>query len=106
MDRSLRGFPGGDLVAQGLADLGEGLLTEAALLVLAAAPRLRGLGLAVPERLDLPFPHEHALFDLIERRNPRGAHAAYNAHIGRVVSFAQAYVRAASCGTPQDAAQP
>ncbi len=93
MPKDLSALPGGDLVAQGLADLERGALTQAALLVLVAAPRLRDLGLAVPQSphpIGLP---EHALFALIERTHPRGAHAAYNALIGRVVSFAQAYGR-------------
>jgi hypothetical protein len=40
-------LPGADLVEQGLEDLAKGLVTEESLLVTAAAPRLRSLGLDV-----------------------------------------------------------
>lgn len=42
-----RRLPGADLVALGMDDLAKGLLTEEALLVAAASPRLRSLGLDV-----------------------------------------------------------
>lgn len=87
----LRRFPGGDLVAKGLADLSNHVHSEEALLVLVAEPRLRGLGFKVPPASGIPLPYEHALFTAIEDRNPDGAHAAYNAVIGRIVSFANAY---------------
>jgi hypothetical protein len=49
-------LPGADLVAQGLADLSDGRLTEEALLVTAAAPRLRAIGLDVtPGTVDEPL---------------------------------------------------
>jgi hypothetical protein len=83
-------FPGGDLVALGLTDLSNRVYSEEALLVLVAGPRLRGLGFEVPNAPDVPLPYEHALFAKIEDRNPTGAHAAYNALIGRIVSFANA----------------
>lgn len=82
-------YPGGDLVEKGLIDLEEGRLTEEALLVALAATRLRGLGLDVPA-LPTDDPN-HALFERIEARLPRGAHAAYNSLIERIVSFANAY---------------
>ncbi len=40
-------YPGGDLVVKGLADLDQHRISEDALLVLLAAPRLRGLGFHV-----------------------------------------------------------
>ena len=86
-------FPGGDLVSKGLADLGTGVLSEEALLVLVASPRLTGLGFEVPIPADVPQPFEHRLYELIEDRMERGAHSAYNALIRRVVSFAQTYSR-------------
>jgi hypothetical protein len=86
-------FPGGDLVAKGLADLGAGVVTDEALLVSVAKPRLTGLGFDVPGLPGVPFPYEHALYEAIELRNPDGAHAEYNALIGRIVSFANAWVQ-------------
>ena len=84
-------FPGGDLVAKGLADLNKGIVSEEALLVLIASPRLVDLGFIVPELKELKPPYEIALYSAIEERNPDGAHADYNALIRRIVSFAQCY---------------
>jgi hypothetical protein len=92
----LHPFPGGDLVAKGLQDLAQFAITEEALLVSIASPRLKRLGLSVPELPGVPLPHEHALFEALEARLGRGAHAAYNALIGRIVSFANAYDRVAA----------
>jgi len=86
----LRKYPGGDLVAQGLDDLSRHLYSEEALLVLVAGPRLTGLGFSIPVVDDVPEPYEHALYSLIEAESPKRAHAAYNALIRRIVSFAQA----------------
>lgn len=49
----LDALPGGDLVAQGVADLRAGRETVPAILVSIGAPRLRALGLEVPA----PCPH-------------------------------------------------
>jgi len=43
------GLPGGELIRRGLKDLAAGRESEEALLVLIGAPRLRRLGLDVPE---------------------------------------------------------
>jgi len=82
-------YPGGDLVAKGLADLSRRVYSQEALLVLVAGPRLTGLGFSIPIPPEVPEPYEHALYSLIEAENPGGAHAAYNALIRRIVSFAQ-----------------
>lgn len=88
---ALARYPGGDLVAQGISDLESGRQTEESLLVCLASPRLRRLGLILPEPREPRPSYEHALFEALEVRKPQGAHAAYNALIGRIVSFAQAY---------------
>ncbi|MHB8636565.1 MAG: hypothetical protein ACYC96_08840 [Fimbriimonadaceae bacterium] len=88
---NLSTFPGGDFVAKGLSDLARHIISEEALLVLIAGPRLQALGITVPPAPETCVPYEHALFSAIELREPAGAHAAYNALIGRVVSFANAY---------------
>jgi hypothetical protein len=85
-------LPGEDLVTQGLADLAKGILSESALLVLVAGPRLRGLGIEVPE-WPLDQPYEHALYSLIEERLGAGAHSHYNSLIRRIVSYAHALER-------------
>jgi len=89
-------YPGGNLVATGLADLEKKMFSEEALLVAIASPRLRGLGFEVPLIHGVPLPYEHALYEVLEARMPRGAHAEYNALIQRIVSFANAYERPSS----------
>ena len=85
-------FPGGDLIRQGLEDLAAGRESEAALLVLIGAPRLRALGLPVPE--DNSSPSEHRLYERLACTDPDSAHSRYNALVRRLVSFE----RAAACG--------
>lgn len=93
MPSHLSHFPGGDLVAQGLEDLRIGKPTEDALLVIMASPRLEALGFEVPELLSVSEPYGHALYASIEARMPRGAHAAYNALLDRMLSFVNSYRR-------------
>jgi len=86
-------LPGHDLVRDGMADLARGRETTAALLVAMAAPRLRALGVDVPEGGgDRP---SHRLYDLLSERG-NGAHSQYNALVRRVTSFARAAEHAAS----------
>jgi hypothetical protein len=86
-------FPGGDLVAKGLEDLGRGIVSEEALLVLEAKPRLARLGLDIPRPTVSHEFYGHFLYEMLEERLPHGAHSAYNALIRRIVSFATAYSR-------------
>ena len=90
LDGQIAGLPGADLVSGGLADLKRGAVTENALLVLIASPRLKRLGIDVPARPDIPLPREHRLYELLEDKHGAGAHSQYNALIRRVVSFAHA----------------
>src|SRR5580765_7592173 len=80
------------MVKQGLTDLAKGKLSESALLVLVAGPRLRGLGISVP-KYSLDEPYEDTLYSLIEERLDRGAHSYYNSLIRRIVSYARALKR-------------
>lgn len=89
LDRSL---PGAELVQEGLADLAAGRHTELSLLALVAAPRLRALGLTVPQ-MTLPASPEHLLYERIEERLGSGAHSFYNSLIRRIVSYARALER-------------
>lgn len=84
-------LPGEDLIEAGLEDLHAGRETIAALLVAIGSPRLRRLGLALPEQLP-PNP-EHRLYDLLARDDQDSAHSRYNAYIRKLVS----YERAAEC---------
>ena len=84
----LAAFPGGDLVQEGLADLARGDETVPALLVSIGAPRLRRIGLPVPETV-FPSP-EHRLYEKLAESDSDSAHSRYNALIGRLVSFENA----------------
>jgi hypothetical protein len=87
-------LPGADLVARGVEDLEAGVLSEEALLVTAAAPRLRAAGVEVPMAdVDAPL---HRLYELLAASEAAGAHSRYNALVGRMVSFARAAERAAA----------
>lgn len=85
------GLPGGDFVAEGLADLREGRESVAALLVSIGAPRLRAAGIDIPSALPQA---EHRLYHRISETHGNAAHARYNALLRRLVSFE----RALSCG--------
>ena len=88
MDATL---PGNDLIEAGVLDLREGRETIAALLVAIGSPRLRRLGLELPDLL--PESPEHRLYELLARDGSDSAHTRYNALIRRLVSFE----RAAEC---------
>lgn len=81
-------LPGGDLIRQGLQDLAAGRDSEAALLVLIGSPRLKRLGLAVPQ----PAPPlvEHLLYERLQKVDPDAAHSRYNDLIRLLVSFERA----------------
>jgi hypothetical protein len=87
---SFEGLPGADLVRQGLLDLADGKKTVASLLVLIGTPRLRRLGLPIPETQLQP---EHELYGLLAQSDPDSAHSRYNALIRALVGFE----RAAEC---------
>ncbi len=89
----LDALPGGELIRQGLADLAAGQESEAALLVLIGAPRLRRLGLGPPADVPGAGNPEHRLYHLLSRSDPDSAHSRYNALIRRLVRFE----RAAEC---------
>jgi hypothetical protein len=90
----LSGLPGAELVEAGLDDLRQGHETVAALLVAIGAPRLRSIGLDIPERL--PKNPERRLYDLLSQEDSDSAHSRYNALVRRLVS----YERAAECVKP------
>ena len=86
----LNGLPGEELVRCGLSDLRTGKVTESALLMLVAGPRLRRLGLDLRERADIAPPYEHRLYEYLGDRYGNSAYRRYNAMIRRIVSFARA----------------
>ena len=84
-------LPGEDLIEAGLQDLRDGRETIAALLVAIGSPRLRQLGIELPDHL--PKNPEHRLYDLLSKDDEDSAHSRYNSLIRRLVSFE----RAAEC---------
>jgi hypothetical protein len=88
MDESYAELPGGDLVEAGLADLAREVDSVPALLVAIGAPRLRELGVPVPERW-VAAP-EHRLYALLAATDADSAHSRYNALLRRLVSFERA----------------
>ena len=76
---------------RGLEDLAAGLESEAALLVLVGAPRLRRLGIEIPPSARAAV--EHELYWRLSHLGPRSAHSRYNNLIRLLVSFE----RAAEC---------
>ena len=90
------GLPGGALIEQGLRDLADGHESEAALLVLIGAPRLRTLGCdipcAPPEWSAAPHDPspEHRLYARLAHSHADSAHSRYNALIRTLVSFERA----------------
>jgi hypothetical protein len=80
-------LPGSDMVAAGLAALAAGEVSDDALLVSIAAPRLRQLGIDVPVTLSRP---EDQLFERLTQQHADAAHGRYNALVRRIVSFTRA----------------
>jgi hypothetical protein len=81
------GFPGGDLVDAGLAELADGKTTEASLLVSLAATRLRREGVPVGAVHEDP---ENILFQMLTKTSGDLAHARYGAYLRQMSSFADA----------------
>ena len=81
-------LPGSDLVQEGIRDLKQGVESVAALLVSIGAPKLRTLGLAIPEKV-ISSP-ELRLYQKLWQSDPDGAHSQYNALLRRLVSFEHA----------------
>jgi hypothetical protein len=80
-------LPGDELVRQGIRDLERGVESPESLLVSIGAPRLRQLGLTLPQPFDSP---EHRLYELLRREHGDAAHSRYNALVRRLVSFERA----------------
>ncbi len=81
-------LPGQDLVDAGIRDLAAGRESEASLLVAIAAPRLRAIGVQVPDGGgESP---SHRLYELLSERDPGAAHSRYNALLARMASFSRA----------------
>jgi hypothetical protein len=82
-------FPGADLVIKGLENLQKGKKTEEAFLVLIGAPRLRRLGIVVPQHFSSLCP-ELSLYKLLLKKDKASAYSLYNSYLRRLISFEQA----------------
>jgi hypothetical protein len=82
-------LPGCDIVVKGLHDLAAERLSPEALVIIAAAPRLRRLGVEVPERA-LEQAAELELYDRLVRSGAPDPYSAYNALLRSITSFAAA----------------
>ena len=86
-------LPGADLIAKGVQAHRRGETTTESLLVAIGAPRLRRLGLDLPERSPLCEQPEIELYLLLRELYGRDAHQRYNALIRRLVSYERAAER-------------
>ncbi len=84
-------YPGGDIIVKGIADLERGEKTKEALLVMIAGRNLERLGIKITPLPDVEPYYEHRLYEMLEEEDRASAHGAYNALIGRIVSFDNAY---------------
>lgn len=84
-------LPGADLIEAGVRDLQEQRETIPALLVAIGSPRLRRLGIKLPD--SLPENPEHRLYEVLAKDDSDSAHSRYNAFIRRLVSFEHAAER-------------
>ena len=89
-ERDLVDLPGADMVLAGLKQLREGKPGEFGLLVLIAGPRLKPLGLDIPDCVDIPRPMEHELYSRLELTRTDDAFSYYNALLRTMASFAAA----------------
>lgn len=84
----LRALPGAELVLPGIADLERGEWTTVpALLVAIGAPRLRDIGVDLPET---PADPQDRLYRHLYAAYGDDAHGRYNALVRRLVSFEHA----------------
>lgn len=102
----LRALPGGDLVMQGLKDLGAGATdTVPALLVQIGRPRLVSAGIAVPAFPPNPMDAELRLYARLIEEGESDPYSAYNALIRRLVSCEAALEHEASRAQTASAAR-
>ena len=94
MAPELSNLPGDDPVTQGLEDLNAGRRSVPGLVVAMAAPRLRRLGIEVPEGTGPIAAHQ--LYETLSAGNEPDPYRRFNALVARVVSFARALEHASA----------
>ncbi len=87
----LESLPGHEYIQAGLEDLERGIESIPALLICIGAPRLKRIGIPIPDHKCVA--PEKRLYELLQLEDPDAAHSRYNALIRRLVSFE----RAAEC---------
>lgn len=85
-------LPGAELILAGIRDASRGETTAASLLVEIAAPKLRRLGLAIPENFGSPDA-ELRLYEQLGRSGAVDPYGEYNALLRQLTSFAHALER-------------
>lgn len=86
-------LPGGEYVAQGLADLAHSRESVPSLLLTIAATRLSEAGLLLP---GVRFPEpELRLYRLLREAHGDDSHGQYNAHLRRLASLCRALEKCA-----------
>ena len=83
-------LPGGEILHDGLRDLGAGVRSVSALLVLIAAPRLTRRGIPVPRGAATPGLPEHELYHLLAVEHGPEAYRHYRSLLRRLVSLENA----------------
>lgn len=86
----MAGLPGSELILEGSDDAFAGRETANALLVEIAAPRLRELGIRVPDFPVQPLDAEIRLYRLLRREVGADAYGQYNSLLRRLTSFVRA----------------
>lgn len=93
-------LPGGEILDQGLRDLGAGVRSVSALLVMIAAPRLTRRGIQIPGGFSLSTSPEHELYDLLIAQHGPEAYRFYRSLLRRLVSLENALdIQSESVGT-------
>ena len=95
-------LPGGEILEPGLRDLGAGVRSVSALLIMIAAPRLARCGIPIPKEVSLsPLP-EHELYDLLVAEQGTEAYRFYRSLLRRLVSLENALdIRPESANSPR-----
>ncbi len=86
-------LPNADLVQKGIADLERGERSEEALLVIIAMPRLRFLGMQIPQVPALAEDAEMVLYHKLVAEGRPDAYSYYNSLLRAVISFSQSLER-------------
>ena len=83
-------LPGGEILQDGLRDLGAGVRSVGSLLVLIAAPRLTRCGIHIPRGMASSGLPEHELYDLLTAEHGPEAYRHYRSWLRRLVSLENA----------------